>query len=214
MPTWDELFRQEEHRLQDPHQTVVAFVEVLRERRAETVLDLGCGAGRHVVYLTHLGFRVIGADNSPTGLSVTRHRLAGRNLLADLHLCDITAIPLADSSMDAVITLYVIYHNCLEGIQRTVGEIGRVLRPGGLLLVSLMSQRGYRYGQGEEVEQDTFLPTIGPDAGLPHHFFDAGGVRSLMESFHVSRLFLDEHEEQLDDGRTLLHSHWVCVAEK
>jgi len=214
MPTWEELFRQEEHRWEDPHHTVVTFAEDLREHRSQSVLDLGCGAGRHVVYLANLGFQVIASDISQTGLSVTQHRLASRNLLAHLHLCDVTAIPLADGSVDAVVTLYVIYHNRLARIQRTVEEIRRVLRPGGLLLVSLISQRGHRYGQGKEVEQDTFLPTIGADAGLPHHFFDAAGVQSLMGSFHVTRLYLDEHEEQQEDGSSQLHSHWVCVAAK
>jgi len=214
MPTWEELFKHEEHRWEVPHHTAVTFAEELREHRSQSVLDLGCGAGRHVVYLASLGFQVIASDISQTGLSVTQQRLTGRNLPAHLHLCDLTSIPLADSSIDAVVTLYVIYHNYVEGIRRTVEEIGRVLRPSGLLLISLISDRGHRYGQGKEVEQNTFLPTLGADAGLPHHFFDAEGVQSLMESFHVTRLCLDEHEEQQEDGSSQLHSHWVCVAAK
>ena len=214
MPTWNELFSQEQHRWQDPHHTVVSFGAALTEQRAERVLDLGCGAGRHVVHLTRLGFQVVGADISEKGLSVTQQRLAGCDLLANLQLCDVTAIPLADGSVDAVVTLYVIYHNRLEGIQRTVQEIERVLRPGGLLLITLMSQRSHRYGDGEEIEPDTFLPTTGADAGVPHHFFGLAGVLSLMEPFRVSSLYLDEREEHTEDGRTQLHSHWVCVAHK
>ena len=214
MPTWDELFKQEEFRWRQPHRTVVAFADVLRPRGAQAVLDLGCGAGRHVIYLTQLGFRVCGTDISETGLGATRAWLAAEKLTAHLHLSDMTALPHPDAHFDAVISMYVIYHNPLGNIQRTVAEIERVLRPGGRALLTLISTRGYRYGQGQEIEPDTFLPETGPDTGHPHHFCDEACARALLASFDLTELYLDENEEILADGSSRRHSHWVAVVEK
>jgi len=214
MPTWDELFKQEEFRWRQPHRAVVAFAETLRQRGAQGVLDLGCGAGRHVVYLAQLGFRVCGVDISVTGLAATRQWLADKHLTAHLHLSDMTALPYPEAHFDGVISLYVIYHNPLANIQRTAAEIERVLRPGGQALLSLISTRGHRYGQGREIEPDTFLPESGPDANLPHHFFDESGARALLAAFCLVELHLDEHEETQEDGRSHRHSHWVAIVEK
>jgi ubiquinone/menaquinone biosynthesis C-methylase UbiE len=193
---------------------VVAFAEALESRRARRVLDLGCGTGRHVVYLAQRGFQVCGTDISETGLAATRQWLAAEHLAAHLHLADMTALPYPEARFDAVISIYVIYHNTLGNIQRTVAEIGRVLRPSGQALLTLMSTRGHRYGQGQEIEPGTFLPESGPDAGLPHHFFDESGARALLAAFHQIELHLDEHEETEEDGSTHRHSHWVAVVEK
>lgn len=38
------------------------------------VLDIGCGAGRHALYLQGLGFDVVGIDNSPKAIKVCRER--------------------------------------------------------------------------------------------------------------------------------------------
>jgi SAM-dependent methyltransferase len=214
MPTWDELFKRQEHRWQAPHHTVVAFAEALRQRGVRRVLDLGCGAGRHAIYLARKGYDVCATDISATGLIATRDWLATEGLSAGLHLSDMTSLAVADESVDALLTLYVIYHNRLGDIRRTVAEIERILRPGAVALLTLISTRSYRFGQGREIEPGTFIPTTGPDAGLPHHFFDQEGARSLLARFSVSELALDEHEEAAENGRALLHSHWVCLVEK
>lgn len=214
MPTWDELFRQEEFRWREPHRAVVAFAETLRERGAQRLLDLGCGTGRHVVHLAQGGFQVCATDISETGLAATWQWLAAEGLAAHLHLADMTALPYPDALFDAVISIYVIYHNTLSNIQRTVAEIERVLRPGGWALLTLISTRGHRYGQGQKIEPGTFLPESGSDAGLPHHFFDESGARALLAAFDLIELYLDEDEETEEDGSTHRHSHWVAIVER
>jgi SAM-dependent methyltransferase len=144
MVTWDELFRQEAHRLQEPHPAVADFALALCDAGAESVLDLGCGAGRHTILLARQGFRVCSMDVSEYGLESTRRWLAAEKLSAWLQLADMTSLPYPDSTFDAVLSLHVIYHNVLERIERTAAEIHRVLRPGGHVLLSLISTRSYR----------------------------------------------------------------------
>jgi SAM-dependent methyltransferase len=209
MPTWNELFTQEEFRWKNPHDQVVALVPQLRERGARRVLDLGCGAGRHVIYLARAGFDVCGVDLAENGLAHTRAWLARENLSAELKQGDIAQIPYPDEFFDAVISVYVIYHITYPEMQRVVAEIHRVLKRGGSALVSLQSKRGWRYQQGKEIEPDTFVTDVGADARVPHHYSDLAEIGKLFERFAIQQV---QQEEYLEEGKR--HSHWQVVMEK
>lgn len=209
MPTWNELFKQEEYRWKDLNEHVVALVPILKQRGARRVLDLGCGAGRHTVFLAREGFETHGFDIAENGLANTREWLARENLSAELQRGDMETIPYPDEFFDAVVSIYVIYHKTLAGMQRVVAEIHRVLKPGGLALISLQSKRGYRYRFGEEIEPDTFLTNIGADAGEVHHYSDLADIEKLFGQFVIRQIELEEHIE--DSNR---HSHWQVVIEK
>lgn len=209
MPKRNQLFTQEEFRWKDPHAQVIALVPLLRERNARRVLDLGCGAGRHTVYLAREDFDVYGIDMAENGLAHTHQWLERKHLAAELKHADIEEIPYTDGFFDAVICIFVIYHKPLAGIRQVVTEIHRVLKRGGLALVSFQSLRGYRYRAGEEIEPNTFITDIGADTGIPHHYSNLAEIEKLFEHFTIRRV---ELEEQIEVGNR--HSHWQVLVEK
>jgi ubiquinone/menaquinone biosynthesis C-methylase UbiE len=213
VPQWDELFKDERFRWKKPRQEVVALGHDLKRRGARRVLDLGFGAGRHTIYLAREGLNVCGTDISPRGMEYTRAWLEKEGLHADLQLSDMTVIPYPDQYFDAVISTNVIHHNTLDNIRRCVAEMHRVLVPGGRALVVVQSKRGYRYGRGQQLEPDTFLDDSGPEAGIPHYFFDEAGLRDLFGGFTIVSLTPDEWQE-VKDGVHLFHSHWVITVER
>jgi SAM-dependent methyltransferase len=210
MPDWDELFRQEGFRFEEPHESVVSFASELKRLGARRVLDLGFGAGRHVVYLAQQGFEVYGTDISARGMEHTRAWLEQEGLQAELTLSDMTVIPYPDTYFHGIISTYVIHHNTLANIQRCVAEMHRVLAPGGQAMVIVQCKRGHRYGRGQPLEPDTFVPDTGADAGIPHHFFDVQGLRELFRDFRVTHLTLYEYLQEMP----YLHSHWVVTLER
>ena len=218
MPEWDELFKQEEFRWREPDRAVAALAQDLKQRCSRSVgtegpgrvLDLGFGAGRHVVYLAREGFQVCGTDVSPRGLALTREWLRREGLDADLKISDMTVIPYPDEHFDGLISTYVIHHNTLDNIGRCVAEIYRVLVPGGRALLIVQSKRGYRYRCGQEVEPDTLILDVGADAGVPHHFFDRAGVRELLSAFDILSITAREHT----DPQGHRHAHWKASVEK
>ena len=56
---------------ENPHEDMPSVVQELIKTNATNVLDLGCGTGRHVVYLAKSGFSVFGLDHSPEGIRFT-----------------------------------------------------------------------------------------------------------------------------------------------
>ena len=101
MVTWDELFRKGEFAPREPTWSVRRFAAVLAERGAKRVLDLGCGAGRHVVFLAREGFEVHGLDSSAEALRICQERLREAGLRATFVRADMREIPYPDGAFDA-----------------------------------------------------------------------------------------------------------------
>jgi SAM-dependent methyltransferase len=107
-------------------------------RPGETVLDLGSGAG----FDAFLAAREVGAEGRVIGVDMTPDMLerARRNAAADGHANvefragRIEALPVADASVDVVISNCVI--NLVPDKAAVYREIARVLRPGGRFVIS------------------------------------------------------------------------------
>jgi len=208
MAKWDRILQKEEYQLEEPDKIVVHVVSVLEDRRVGRILDLGCGAGRHVVYFAEKGFETYGADISETGLVLTKKRLGRRRLEAEMIKCDMKSIPYVSSCFDAVLCVQAIYHQRLKEIQQTISEVHRILKRRGLLLVNLHSKRSDKYGVGTELEDGTFIQGNGPEKGVPHHFFDEGELRELLRDFEVD---IEVKEKKVGD---YLRSLFIVLAEK
>jgi ubiquinone/menaquinone biosynthesis C-methylase UbiE len=95
-------------------------------------LEIGVGTGRIALPLTERGIEMIGVDLAPAMLA----RLvanAGGNQPFPLVMADVTGLPLAGGSVDAVLGSHVLH--LIADWQSALDEARRVLRPGGRLLV-------------------------------------------------------------------------------
>ena len=166
------------------------------------VLDHGCGSGRHTVFLAKQGFEVFGLDIAPTGLTTTIQKLAAEGLTGHTTLADILQLPYDDDFFDAIISVRVIHHNRLAIIRKTVQELWRVLKPTGLLWVTVPVSEGHGSKHGEEIEPGTWVPSGGIEKGLPHHLFTEDEFRRLFQHFRILAL------------RVFSMSHYSLLAEK
>ena len=166
MSQWNRILAKEKYSPEEPDELVVDFVCSLKRERRK-VLDLGCGSGRHIIYLARHGFEAHGIDISIFGLRMTKKRVKMRGLEASLVKCDMKFLPYIDSCFDDVVSIDTIYHQKLKGIQQTISEIHRVLRSKGSILINFLSRRTYIYGKGVEIKENTFIPQNGWEKGFP-----------------------------------------------
>lgn len=112
------------------------ILELVREGLpCEAFLDAGCGDGRYLAALAaELPERRAGFDLSERILET-----AARRVEADLRQGSLEAIPFGDAAFDLVLCSQVIEH--VVDTERAVAELGRVLRPGGRLVVSTDNAR-------------------------------------------------------------------------
>lgn len=164
---------------------VIEFAARLKAAGIDKVLDIGCGSGRHLVCMAQTGLSVYGLDNSPYGLRLATEWLAHESLQARLILADARQkLPFPDNAFDAVISTQVIHHARLATVQATAREIARIVRPGGLILISVPIKK-HEDEDFLEIEPNTFVPLNGSEKGLPHHIFQENELPELFPSFET-----------------------------
>ena len=103
--------------------------EAKRRRGERVILDVGCGTGATLEGLSRFG-RVVGMDSSRYALQCCRRR--GQHALVQARG---EALPIASASADAVTALDLLEH--IPDDAAAVREFSRVLRPGGVLIVTV-----------------------------------------------------------------------------
>lgn len=96
------------------------------------ICDLGCGPGQLARYLHRNGIAALGVDLSPQMVAEAR-RL---NPDIEFHQGDMLALPDPDDSWGGIAAFYCIIHVPRDQIVEALREMKRVLKPGGLLLIS------------------------------------------------------------------------------
>jgi len=192
MTKWNRILLRKEYAKEEPAEIVVDFASILKKVGARRILDVGCGAGRHLVYLARRGFEPYGVDIALTGLRMAKGRLKKHGLMAEMVKADMKAMPYADGCFDAALSIATVYHQRKAQIQETISEIYRVLKRGGLFLADFHSKRSGRYGKGIKVEEDTFMDVDGPEKGVLHHFLDEQGLLRMLKNFEIISLKTDE----------------------
>jgi SAM-dependent methyltransferase len=127
---------------------IYLFDQMLRGRfdTRHRVLDAGCGDGRNLVYMLQRGTQCFGVDRDEAAIAAVR-RLAATHAPAlpekNFRVADLTKLPFADGSMDAVICSAVLHFAADEAEwESMVSEMWRVLAGGGLFFARLASNIG------------------------------------------------------------------------
>ena len=213
---WDNIWRDirgERQYWQEPEERVVRLAEALRREGRKRVYDVGCGIGRHTVFMGQQGFEAYASDLSPEALRRCRESLEREGLVAALTLNDMEQVPYPDGFFDAVIAYHTIYHARWKKLVRTVEALRNSLSPGGHFLASLRSTRDSACGEGLELEPNTFRGTSGEEESVVHHFCDEAELGELMRGFSEVRKELIEREGDRD-GKAHRSAHWVALARK
>jgi ubiquinone/menaquinone biosynthesis C-methylase UbiE len=102
------------------------------------LLDAPCGFGRHSIPLGRAGYKITGVDRSAALLGEARRR-TGHERWPKLVQADYRELPFADASFDGALNLYSsLGYLSAEEDTHVLAEIGRVLRPGGRLVIETM----------------------------------------------------------------------------
>jgi len=103
---------------------------VARERNLGRVVEFGCGTGFYTAMLASNADTVLATDISSTMLDVAKQRVNARNVTFRIEDCQRTSLP--DGAFDTAFIGLVIHFTVPDD---TVGEMSRILRPGGTLIV-------------------------------------------------------------------------------
>lgn len=159
------------------------WLPLLRDRSpAGPLLELGCGWGRDTATLLAAGGAVVAADIEHGALRGCAVRAPGARLI-QLDLA--TPLPFGDGSFPVVIASLSLHYFPWPVTVQIVAEIGRCLRPAGMLIARFNSTEDVHHGAASVDE-------IGPGyklfEGSPKRFFDRAAVVDLLRGWEIGFL--------------------------
>ncbi|HET8670381.1 MAG TPA: class I SAM-dependent methyltransferase [Candidatus Saccharimonadales bacterium] len=104
------------------------------------ILDAGCAFGRDTEYLKSKGFNVQGIDLSPAFIRRAKELVPG----TDFAVKDVRETGFADEQFDGIWCNATLLHLKDEDMAKALAEFKRILKPGGILAVSLKRGTGTR----------------------------------------------------------------------
>jgi ubiquinone/menaquinone biosynthesis C-methylase UbiE len=181
---WERIYREQDDLQYDVLPRIKRASRLFKKRDYEKILDLGCGTGKHSIFLAREGFEVYATDMSRTGIDIAKKKaksLGLRNIHFKQH--DMMRVPFERNFFDAAICIWTIYHGTLDSIQETINEIYRVLKPGGIVLTDFLTVKDRTYGLGREIEKNTFLGEKKAEEDVLHHYSTKEELVQLFSAF-------------------------------
>lgn len=113
------------------------LVDLARLDAGDSVLDVGCGTGALAMAAktrVGAGAQVCGVDPSPQMIARARRKAARREVDVRFETAAVEALPFPYAAFDAVLSTLMLHHLTDDGRREGIGEIARVLAPGGTFL--------------------------------------------------------------------------------
>jgi 2-polyprenyl-3-methyl-5-hydroxy-6-metoxy-1,4-benzoquinol methylase len=132
------------------------IARTLNAPRGATILDAGCGSGRHSVRLARHGFKVTGIDFSDYIVRTAEESVKDSGVAdcIDFQRQDLTALSFPDESFDHVLCWGVLMH--VPQVEEAIVELARVLKKGGMLVISEVNAHSL-----EVVAEELLRPLLG-----------------------------------------------------
>jgi len=217
---WNVLYETKKIVSRYPHDSVVRWTFVnFRDDfvNKPNILDVGCGGGRHSIFLAELGCNVTAVDYSSNAIEMTDLWAEEKALQLDTEVTLATALPYDDSTFTAVISYGVLCYMDFDSILQSVKEMHRVLKPEGKLFVVTRTNNDSRYITGNRrsnnhavVSGDKSVPWQ-VEIGMDMTFLNEEDVKHIFRDFSGANI--EKQSFTMCDGQ-FLNDDWVVSAIK
>jgi ubiquinone/menaquinone biosynthesis C-methylase UbiE len=198
MKQWNRIFNEQGKVFLKPQEDIPRIVKLFKKKGVKKILDLGCGSGRHAVYLAKHGFEVYGIDIALKGIKITKDWLKKEKSKANLKVGNVyKKLPYPNNFFDALISTQTLHHNKINNIRKLIKEIERVLRANGLIFITVS-----RKGSKKEIPKErmwkmkfiaprTFVPLSHDEKGLIHYWFNKKLLRKEFKNFKIYDIWVE-----------------------
>ena len=201
---WDKIFKQYGKVFAKVEEDIPRITKLFKKRGIKRVLDLGCGSGRHTVYLAKHGSNVYGIDIAPEGIKMTKDWLKKEKFKANLEIGDIyEKLPYPNHFFDAIISTQALHHNRIEKIRKLIKEIERILKQGGLIFATVSKRKSRKLLKKIPKEKlwklkfiapRTFISLGGDEKGLIHYWFNKKILQKEFNNFKIYDIWVESKE--------------------
>lgn len=217
---WNKIYNSTDGLSRYPHDSVVRWTIVNFKNVLNTnpkFLDLGCGGGRHSIFLAQLGCNVSAIDYSSNAIDIAKKWADKENLNINFDVCAATTLPYEDSVFDGIISYGVFCYLSLNEIKQSIIELNRVLKPGGKLFLVTRTTEDSRYLNGGIISANQAIVTGDSEVpwqteiGMKMLFMTKSDITKFFKVFNSVNI---EHQSFTMCSEKYINDDWIISATK
>ncbi|MBU4511815.1 class I SAM-dependent methyltransferase [Patescibacteria group bacterium] len=207
--SWEKLYKKQKY-YGASLEHLPEIVKIFKNANVKRVLDLGCGGGKHLFYLAKNGFEVYGVDLSKEAINTAKkqfrdHKLKGKFIVGSFG----KKFPYKNDFFDAVISIRALNQGTDKDINKAVIELTRVLKPGGLVFITVQKAPSPRLALRKArhqvktinslpvkmINSVSYVPLVGLEKAVIHYIFTKSLLTKKFKDFKINEFWIEKGKE-------------------
>lgn len=200
---WESAFRQKQAMWGlAPTDSAVAAAQIFAQNQCRHVLIPGFGYGRNAVPFLERGMEVTGIEIAETAIALAKDHF-GENIR--VYHGSVSEMPYDDGSYDGVFCHALIHLLDSPSRAKFIADSYDALRPGGIMVLTSISPNSPDFGNGDQVEANTFRTPH----GVTLYFFDEASIQQNFEEFGLNRYLEIQEPATVQAGKPTQRFWWI-----
>ena len=198
-----------------PNEYLTRYIYANR-KEFKSVLDFGCGDGRHLEMIARAGLEhIIGVDYNRSVLDVAKQRCQKYNIKCDLYQNNQNKKlnELIKDELDCVVCWGITLANAHYVISDIFKQFASVLKPGGKVIATWRAQDDSLYGDGKEIEKDTFIIERDSHKGMLYYIPNLDDIKAIYKDAGLEIINIDSEKFTTNNGK-IINSWHIIEAKK
>lgn len=198
-----------------PNEYLTRYIYANR-RDFNSILDFGCGDGRHLEMIARAGLEhIIGVDYNRSALDIAQQRCQKYNIKCELYQNNQNKKlnELIKDELDCVVCWGITLTNAYYAISDIFKQFAKILKPNGKVIANWRAQDDSLYGDGKEIAKDTFIIERDSHKGMLYYIPNLDDIKEIYKSANLEIISIDSERFTTDNGK-IINSWHIIEAKK
>ncbi|MCI7363504.1 MAG: class I SAM-dependent methyltransferase [Campylobacter lanienae] len=185
------------------------------KRDFNSILDFGCGDGRHLEMIARAGIKdIIGVDYNSTAIEVAKNRCQKYSikLYQNNQNSNLKNLIQRDN-LDCVVCWGITLTNAYYATSDIFKQFTKILKPNGKVIANWRAQDDSLYGDGKEIAKDTFVIERDSHKGLLYYIPNLDDIKEIYRGANLEIISIDSERFTTDNGK-IINSWHIIEAKK
>lgn len=204
---WEASFRERKEMWGwEPAVSAVDTLELFSKNGIKNILIPGFGYGRNAKIFADNEFKITGIEISETAVTIAQKHFGDT---VKIHNGSVNSMPFDQELYEGIFSYSLIHLLRKDERTKLINDCYNQLLPNGYMVFVTISKQDFRYGQGTEIEKDTFEPW----SGLNLFFYDLDSIQLDFGNFGL--LSAEEISEPVKNlGDKPSQKFWYIICRK
>lgn len=198
-----------------PNEYLTRYIYANR-RDFNSILDFGCGDGRHLEMIARAGLEhIIGVDYNRSALDIAQQRCQKYNIKCELYQNNQNKKlnELIKDELDCVVCWGITLTNAYYMTSEIFKQFTKILKPNGKVIANWRAQDDSLYGDGKEIAKDTFVIERDSHKGLLYYIPNLDDIKEIYRGANLEIISIDSERFTTDNGK-IINSWHIIEAKK